>query len=100
MYKSLTQRYVKKERYIMPRSKDEWIDANEAATILAKSGGHPISSDYVRTLAYKGKIRYRSKDGRTNEYYRLDIENYKVRKNNRQQRSRRAKNSEDFRIPA
>lgn len=62
----------------MSKMKEEWIEAKEAASILSKRNGHTIRPDYVRRLAYRGKIRYRTKDGRTNEYYRADIENYDI----------------------
>lgn len=64
----------------MPRYKnDEWISGNDATDILSKNSGRTITSAYLRLIARQGKIRWRAVDGRTNEYYRPDVESYKVR---------------------
>ena len=60
------------------KSIDEWISGNQAAGIMTKNSGHPVSANYVRLLATKGMIRFRRVDGRTNEYHKGDVENYKV----------------------
>jgi len=65
-----------------------WIEARPAAQMLSERSNHKIGVDYVRKLAQYGKIRYRSKDGRTNEYYRDDIVNYTVRKNKERKKSK------------
>ncbi len=62
---------------------DEWINAHEAAQMMSKKSGHPISSDYVRLLSNTGKIRTRAIDSRTKVYSRRDVEGYTVRKANR-----------------
>jgi len=60
--------------------KNEWIEGKEAAAILTRNSGHVVSLDYVRKIAHKRLIRFRKKDGRTNEYYRPDVEAYRVKK--------------------
>lgn len=60
-------------------TKDRWITAQEAASILTRNTDHDISPDYVRMLAQKGKIDYRARDGRTNEYSQKSVEQYQVR---------------------
>jgi hypothetical protein len=64
----------------MPTKLDRWISANEAAAILTKNTDHKISAAYVRILAKEGKIVFRAKDGRTNEYNLSSVEKYRVRK--------------------
>jgi hypothetical protein len=64
----------------MPTKKDRWITAQEAAVILTKNTDHEVSADYVRMLAKTGKVEYRARDGRTNEYNLADVEKYHVRK--------------------
>jgi len=64
----------------MATKKDRWIDANEAAVILSKNTDHEVSADYVRMLAKAGKIEFRAKDKRTNEYNLADIEAYRVKR--------------------
>ena len=63
--------------------KETWIEAAEAASIMTKNSGHAVSTDYVRLLSNQKKIRSRPKDGRTKEYLKTDVENYKVRANSR-----------------
>ncbi len=64
----------------MPRYKEEWLEVNEAAAVLSAHSNGPVSPDYVRLLAYKGKIRRKQKDRRTNLYLKHDLENYHVKK--------------------
>jgi hypothetical protein len=63
----------------MPTKREQWISAREAATIMTEKSGHPVSSDYVRLLSNQGKIRARPRDGRTKEYLKSSVEEYKVR---------------------
>jgi hypothetical protein len=63
----------------MATKREMWIDASEAAEIMTKNSGHPVSVDYVRLLSNQGKIQARPKDGRTKEYLKSDVEGYKVR---------------------
>ena len=71
----------------MPRHKsDEWISGNDATDILSKNSGREITSAYLRLIARQGKIRWRPVDGRTNEYYRPDVEGYRVRPRSRADR--------------
>lgn len=60
------------------KDKIEWISGNEAARIMTKNSGHEVKPVYVRLLAAQGKIRYRKADGRTNEYHKGDVEEYRV----------------------
>ncbi len=60
-------------------TKDRWIDAHEAAAILTRNTDHEVSADYVRMLAKNGKLEYRPRDGRTNEYSLASVEAYHVR---------------------
>jgi hypothetical protein len=79
----------------MPRHKsDEWISGNEATDILSKNSGRPITSAYLRLIARQGKIRWRAMDGRTNEYYRPDVEKYKVKARSKEQRETIGKSEE------
>ena len=52
----------------------DWISGTEATAILSRNSGRPIVSAYMRLLARKQKIRFRAVNGRTNEYYRPDLE--------------------------
>jgi hypothetical protein len=80
----------------MPRHKsDEWISGNEATDILSKNSGREITSAYLRLIARQGKIRMRAVDGRTNEYYRPDVEGYKVRPRSRAEREAMEKAAKD-----
>lgn len=63
----------------MPQKKEEWISGNEAAAILTKNSGHPVSDAYVRLLGKQGKIGSRQRNGRENEYNRSHVEAYRVR---------------------
>jgi hypothetical protein len=58
---------------------EEWITASAAAQILTANTDHPVSTDYVRMLAKNGKVRCRERNKRENEYFRDDIEEYRVR---------------------
>lgn len=64
----------------MATKKEEWILASEAANIMTRNSGHPVSTSYVRLLAGRAhnKIRSRMRDGRTREYHRGDVEEYRV----------------------
>ncbi len=57
----------------------EWIGIHEAKRILSENSGHEVSDAYVRILGYKGRIRIKEMDGRTNLYNRKDVEAYRVR---------------------
>jgi hypothetical protein len=68
----------------MPRRKLEasqevWISANEAASILTANTDHTVGADYVRWLATKGKLTWRSKNRREKEYLKDSVEAYRVR---------------------
>jgi hypothetical protein len=64
----------------MARKREEWISANEAAAILTANTDHEISADYVRMLARLGKIEYRERNERENEYLKSDVAKYQVRR--------------------
>src|ERR1022692_1083591 len=72
------QKYIPSAITTMPVKKVEYIDANEAASILSRNSGHKVSSDYVRLLSNQKKLTSRPKDGRTKEYLRSDVEAYRV----------------------
>lgn len=61
--------------------KEEWILGSEAAAIMTRNSGHTVTPNYVRLLASRAhsKIRSRMRDGRTREYHRGDVEEYRVR---------------------
>lgn len=63
----------------MSARKELWINARDAAEIITKNSGHPVSSDYVRLLSNTGKIRARAVNKREKEYHRGDVETYRVR---------------------
>ncbi len=84
----------------MAFKKEDWIEGKEAAALLSKLSGHQVNLDYVRRLAHNKLIRFRKKDGRTNEYFRPDIEGYRVRKINVNRQSRKIKGDTDFKVPA
>ncbi len=65
-----------------PRKKqpvEEWIEVQEAAAIMSEKNDRPVSPDYVRLLAHKGKIGMKEKDKRTNLYLKSDVEAYHIR---------------------
>ena len=64
----------------MPTRKEVWVSGNDAAAILTRNSGHTISTNYVRLLAAKNKIRSRAKNGREKEYLESDLKAYKVTK--------------------
>ncbi|MFL5624579.1 MAG: hypothetical protein ACJ788_03185 [Ktedonobacteraceae bacterium] len=66
----------------MPRQKEEWITAQEAAAILTGNTDHEVSADYVRMLAKSGKIEARDKNLREKEYLKSDAQAYRVRLKN------------------
>ena len=61
-------------------SKADWVEVQEAARILSRKAGRPISADYVRLLAHDGRIKYKKKDRRQNLYFRADVESYPIRR--------------------
>lgn len=63
----------------MPRKKEEWIEVQEAAAIISKNSGRPISPDYVRLIAHKGRIQMKPKDERQNYYLKSDVEKITVK---------------------
>lgn len=66
----------------MPRKETtEYILGSEAAAIISHNSGHKVTANYVRVLAGSkhGKIRSRWRDGRTREYHRGDVEEYRVK---------------------
>jgi hypothetical protein len=71
----------------VPRKKEEWILGSEAAALLTEKSGHEVRQNYVRLLAIQGKIQYRARDGRTNEYLKSDVEDYQVRQNKKGEES-------------
>lgn len=58
--------------------KDIWVSGNEAAEVATKNSGHKVDANYIRQLAIRGKIQYRPKNGRENEYLQSDVEAVKV----------------------
>jgi hypothetical protein len=66
----------------MPRQKEEWITARDAAVILTQNTDHEVSPDYVRLIAKTGKIEARERNRRENEYLKSDVEAYRVRLKN------------------
>lgn len=80
----------------MPVKKVEWIDANEAATIISANSGHAVSSDYVRLLSNQNKLTSRPKDGRTKEYLKSDVEAYRVRGKGKNRRPKLEETGEDL----
>ncbi len=59
--------------------KEEWITVQEARRIISENSGHPISADYVRLIAHKGRIGWKKLDGRTNVYNRRNVEAIRIR---------------------
>lgn len=55
-------------------AKEVWISGNEASEIATEKNGHSVSAAYIRLLAGQGKIRYRPKNGRENEYLKRDVD--------------------------
>jgi hypothetical protein len=62
-----------------------WITAKEAAEIISKNSERTVSDQHVRDYARKGKIKYRERDKRTNEYLKSDVERLRIRQNKRKQ---------------
>jgi len=62
----------------MAKKQEEWIASAEAARILTKNSGHPVSDAYVRQLAKSGKLTTKPLDGRTKLYLKSDVETYRV----------------------
>ena len=58
---------------------DEWIASGEAADLLTKRSGHPVSDAYVRLLARKGKIATKPIGKRVKLFKREDVESYTVK---------------------
>lgn len=58
---------------------EEWAEVQETAAILSENSGRAISSDYVRLLAYKGRIKTKPKDGRTLLYLKSDAQKIVVK---------------------
>ncbi len=57
-------------------AKQEWVNVNQAAKIMAKALGRPVHPDYVRRIYHRGLLRGRPVDGRTNEYFVADVQQY------------------------
>lgn len=57
-----------------------WITAQEAAAIISKNNNRPVNDQHVRDYARKGRIIYRARDGRTNEYLKSDVDKLQIRK--------------------
>jgi len=69
---------------------DDLLTAGQAAAIISKNSGHPVSADYVRMLAgprYR-KLHAIHIDNSTNLYRRAEVE--AIRVDNRPGRKRRA----------
>lgn len=65
----------------MPRPRRAiWITAQEAAEIISKNNNRPVTDQHVRDYARKGRIKYRARDGRTNEYLKSDVDELMIRK--------------------
>lgn len=62
----------------------EWIEVQETAAIISKNSGRAISTDYVRLLAYKGRIKTKPKDKRTLLYLKSDAQGIVVKSRKRQ----------------
>jgi hypothetical protein len=62
----------------VPRSL--WITAQEAAAIISKNNNRTVTDQHVRDYAKKGRIKYRARDGRTNEYLKSDVDRLRIRK--------------------
>jgi hypothetical protein len=63
---------------------EEWIEIQETAAIISENSGRKISPDYVRLLAYKGRIQWKPKDGRTLLYLKSDAQKIRVKTRKKQ----------------
>lgn len=71
-----------------------WITAQEAAEIISKNNNRPVTDQHVRDYARKGRIKYKARDGRTNEYLKSDVDKLKIRKY-----KHKASNQEEKQMP-
>ena len=60
-------------------SKELWITSAEAAEILTKNSGHPVSDSYVRRLAEHGKLSSKMIGKKTRLFNRAEVEAYTVK---------------------
>ena len=60
------------------KKKEEWINSKQAADILTKNSGHPVSDAYARRLGNSGKLTTKPFDARTKVFLLSDVEAYKV----------------------
>jgi hypothetical protein len=84
----------------MSARKELWISARDAAEIITKNSGHPVSPDYVRLLSNTGKIRARPINRREKEYHRGDVEAYRVRGKGKNRKQPNAQKEEENKEPA
>lgn len=63
---------------------EEWIEIQETAAIISENSGRKIAPDYVRLLAYKGRIRTKPKDKRTLLYLKSDAQKIRVKSRKKQ----------------
>lgn len=59
--------------------KELWITTAEAAEILTKRSGHPVSDAYVRRLAMNGKLSSKMIGKKTRLVNRAEVEAYTVK---------------------
>lgn len=64
-------------------SRGIWISAKEAAEIISTNNARVITDQYVRNYAHKGKIRWRKKNERENEYLKSDVDTLRIKQNKR-----------------
>jgi len=65
-------------------NKEDWITSSQAAKILTANSGHNVSDVYVRELAARGKFQVWTVSRRTKLYWRKDVEQFRVKRSNRQ----------------
>jgi len=61
------------------KKREEWINSKQAADILTKNSGHPVSDAYVRRLGNSDRLTTKEVDGRTKLYLLSDVESYTVK---------------------
>src|SRR5689334_15577178 len=72
-----------REKTAMPRRTrarvDDLVSTKEAAEILSRTHGRPISESFVRRLSYEGRLTKVPLDGRTPRYIRKEVEALRLR---------------------
>ena len=58
---------------------DDLVSTKEAAEILSRTHGRPISESFVRRLSYEGRLTKVPLDGRTPRYIRKEVEALRLR---------------------